>query len=219
MNLAQKLLVFDMDGVILDSLDNLSNCLIESVAKFCTSEKVYQDFKEYDIGNPGISRFGKVDYFLDLQKNVSDYKRETVYSSILEEFDRLSLQARLNSDIDETIFHFAKSDSDYNLVLLSNCDNQQLKIISAQFGLHKVFESRLIGTPPSKEIRMAQIMEDYKPSKTYSISDSESDATIARKHEMTFVFIERFARDKGEWCADNELKFEKMSDFHSTLDW
>ncbi len=219
MNLTQKLLVFDMDGVILDSLDNLSSCLIESVAKFCISDKVYQDFKNYDIGNPGISRFGKVDYFLDLQKDVSDYKREKVYLSILEEFNRLSLQARLNSEIDEDIFQFAKADSDYDLVLLSNCDNQQLKIISAQFGLHKVFENRLIGTPPSKEIRMSQILEDYEPSSAYSISDSESDAIIARKHEMTFVFIEKFARDKGEWCVDKELKFENMFDFHSTLNW
>jgi phosphoglycolate phosphatase-like HAD superfamily hydrolase len=213
----RKLLIFDMDGVILDSLENLSNCLVESVAKFCISDKVYQAFKEFDLGNPGISRFDKVNYFLNLQKDVSDYKRDTVYSSILEEFDKLSLQARLNSKIDDAIFHFGTLPQNYNSILLSNCDNQQLKIISAQFGLHKVFANKLVGTPPSKEIGMQEIISDNVASKTYSISDSESDAVIARGNELDFVFIEKFARDNGNWCQKNELKFKNLSDFCSTL--
>ena len=213
----QNLLIFDMDGVVLDSLENLSNCLIESVSKFCISDKVYLEFKEFDISNPGISRFDKVNYFLDLQKDVSDYKRETVYSSILEEFDVLSLQARLKSEIDDAIFYFADLSDKYNLILLTNCDNHQLKIISAQFGLHKVFANKLIGTPPSKDLRMQQIISESKPSKTFSISDSESDAEIARKHEINFVFIERFARDNGEWCIESDLKFRKLEDFRFTL--
>jgi phosphoglycolate phosphatase-like HAD superfamily hydrolase len=213
----RKLLIFDMDGVILDSLENLSNCLVESVAKFCISDKVYQAFKEFDLGNPGISRFDKVNYFLNLQKDVSDYKRDTVYSSILEEFDKLSLQARLNSKIDDAIFHFGTLPKNYNSILLSNCDNQQLKIISAQFGLHKVFANKLVGTPPSKEIRMQEIISDNVASKTYSISDSESDALIARRNELDFVFIEKFARDTGDWCQENELKFKNLVDFYSTF--
>jgi phosphoglycolate phosphatase-like HAD superfamily hydrolase len=213
----RKLLIFDMDGVILDSLENLSNCLVESVAKFCISDKVYRDFKEFDLGNSGISRFDKVNYFLNLQKDVSDYKRETVYSSILEEFDKLSLRARLNSKIDDDIFHFVNLNEDYDLILLSNCDNQQLKIISAQFGLHKVFANKLIGTPPSKETRMQQILSENKPSKTYSISDSESDAVIARNHKLDFVFIERFARDNGGWCGENEQRFKNLLEFRTSL--
>ena len=211
------LLVFDMDGVILDSLENLSNCLIKSVAKFCISDKVYLDFKEFDLENPGISRFDKINYFLNLQKDVSDYKREAVYSSILEEFDSLSLQARLDSKIDDAIFHFANLNQNHDLILLSNCDNQQLKIISAQFGLHKVFGNKLVGTPPSKEITMQQIIGQYKPTKTYSISDSESDAVIARNHKLDFVFIERFARGDGGWCGDKEQRFKNLSDFRTSL--
>jgi phosphoglycolate phosphatase-like HAD superfamily hydrolase len=203
-----------MDGVILDSLENLSNCLVESVAKFCISDNVYLDFKEFDLKNPGISRFDKINYFLNLQKDVSDYKREAVYSSILEEFDTLSLQARLDSKIDDAVFHFANLTQNHDLILLSNCDNQQLKIISAQFGLHKVFANKLFGTPPSKEVRMQQIIGQYKPTKTYSISDSESDAVIARNHKLDFVFIEKFARDEGEWCITNELKFKNLNDFY-----
>ena len=210
----QKLLIFDMDGVVLDSLENLSNCLIESVSKFCISDKVYLEFKEFDISNPGISRFDKVNYFLDLQKDVSDYKRETVYLSILEEFDVLSLQARLKSEIDDAIFYFADLSDKYNLILLTNCDNHQLKIISAQFGLHKVFANKLIGTPPSKDLRMQQIISENKPSKTFSISDSESDAVIARRHQLDFVFIQRFARDDGNWCQKKDLKFKNLSSFH-----
>ena len=40
--------VFDMDGVILDSLDNLSSCLIKAVEPFCQSDEHYQSFSKFD---------------------------------------------------------------------------------------------------------------------------------------------------------------------------
>jgi hypothetical protein len=64
---------------------------------------------------------------------------------------------------------------------------------------------------------MQEIISDNVASKTYSISDSECDALIARRHELDFVFIEKFARDTGDWCQENELKFKNLSDFSSTL--
>ena len=209
------LIIFDMDGVVLNSLEKLSSCLIDSISNFCTSEKVFQDFKKYDLINPGLSRFDKVKYFLELQKNLTDYNQEALFNSILQEFDRLSLIARLESDIDQSVFSFNDLNVNNNLYLLSNCDNDQLQKVSAQFGLHRVFGKNLIGTPPSKDSRMDQILRIRNETNIFSISDSESDAIIARDRKLKFVFIEKFARDKGDWCLSSELKLNDLQELRS----
>ena len=201
-----------MDGVILNSLERLSSCLIESVSNFCTSEEVFQDFKRHDLNNPGLSRFDKVNYFLELQKDSTDYNQEALFESILNEFNRLSLNARLNSELDESIFSFIDLNVENNLFLLSNCDNDQLQKVSAQFGLHRVFGKNLIGTPPNKDTRMDQILLSRNESNIFSISDSESDAIIARNNNMKFAFIQRFARDDGNWCLESEFKFTSLKE-------
>ena len=70
--------VFDMDGVILDSLDNLSNCLIKAIEPFCQSDEQYQTFSKFDKENPGLSRFEKTDFFLASLPNVSHVKTEKI---------------------------------------------------------------------------------------------------------------------------------------------
>jgi hypothetical protein len=204
-----------MDGVILDSLEKLSGCLIESVSNFCTSDRVFNEFKTYDLINPGLSRFDKVNYFLELQKEFTNYKREVLFDAILQEFDKLALNARLSSEIDENVFSFIDLNVEDNLFLLSNCDNNQLQTVSAHFGLHRIFGKNLIGTPPSKDLRMAQILSTSNSLEIFSISDSESDAIISRENKIKFAFIERFARDKGGWCLDSELKFANLKELRS----
>ena len=61
--MTEKILVFDMDGLILNSLDALSNCMQNAIESFCKNQKQFEDFKEYDFDNPGLSRFEKIDFF------------------------------------------------------------------------------------------------------------------------------------------------------------
>lgn len=203
-------LIFDMDGVILDSLSKLSNCLIESISSFCSSEIVYEKFKSYDLANPGLSRFEKIDFFLDLQKDLGDYNRKAISESILSKFDELSMNARIASKIDEDIFSFANLNVSNNLVLVSNCDKNQLRSISAHFGLHKVFKNQLFGTPPNKSEIVKSLVSRSNAMKIYSISDSESDAIIARNYGIDFVFIEKFARTPADWIKPSEIYLQDL---------
>ena len=75
--------VFDMDGVILDSLENLSSCLIKAVEPFCQSNEQYKEFSKFDRDNPGLSRFEKTDFFLGSLPNNSHINAKKSNSKFL----------------------------------------------------------------------------------------------------------------------------------------
>ena len=212
------ILVFDMDGVILNSLESLSKCLVTSISKFCQSKEDYERFIEYDLANPGISRFEKVDFFLGSFEIKSNMNLDLVRQAILQDFDNNSLRVRLESEVESDIFQINKFAPKENCVLLSNCDNVQLKIIAAHFGFFHLFGRGLFGTPPNKESRMSEIIRNSDVSRVISISDSETDAIIARVQKVDFVFISRFARDDGSWMKDGELGFETIGKFYQYLE-
>ena len=205
--------VFDMDGVILDSLDNLSNCLIKAIEPFCQSNEQYQTFSKFDKENPGLSRFEKTDFFLASLPNISHVKTEKIKQQILDQFDSLSLNARLSSTIDESTFILSKTIAPKNLIVLSNCDNSQLTTIAAHFGFHQIFSGGIIGTPPSKKNRFSDLVTKHNSSAFVSISDSESDAIIARSLGVAFAFIQNFARDQALWLKDDESRFQTLEEF------
>jgi len=205
--------VFDMDGVILNSLDNLSSCLIKAIEPFCQSDEQYKTFSKYDRENPGLSRFEKTDFFLESLTNSSHLNIGKIKQQILNQFNSYSLEARLTSQLDESIYSLPQKIAPRNLILLSNCDNTQLRVIAAHFGFHQIFGGGLLGTPPSKKNRFVDLVNNSKSSAFVSISDSESDAIIARSLNVSFVFIQCFARDKAPWLNDGEKKFQTIREF------
>ena len=210
--------VFDMDGVILDSLDNLSSCLIKAIEPFCQSDEQYKTFSKYDRENPGLSRFEKTDFFLESLPNSSHINTEKIKLQILDQFNSYSLDARLTSRIDESIYGLPKKIAPRNLSLLSNCDNSQLGVIAAHFGFHQIFSGGIIGTPPSKRSRFSDLVDQNNTNAFVSISDSESDAIIARSLNVSFVFIQNFARDQALWLKENESRFQNILEFILSCD-
>ena len=210
--------VFDMDGVILDSLDNLSSCLIKAVEPFCQSDEQYQSFSKFDKENPGLSRFEKTDFFLESLPYNSHIKIDKIRQQILDKFDSFSLDARISSTIDESTYILPSRIAPRNLLLLSNCENSQLSITAAHFGFHQVFSGGIIGTPPSKKSRFSKLVNENNLSSFVSISDSESDAIIARSLGVAFAFIQNFARDQAPWLNDNENRFQTIKEFILSID-
>lgn len=205
--------VFDMDGVILNSLDSLSRCLLKAIQPFCQSNAQYTKFSKYDSENPGLSRFEKIDFFLNSLSLTNHTDTKKIKHQILDKFELCSLEARLKSEIDESTYDLPKKITINNLILLSNCDNTHLRVIADHFGFHQIFSGGLIGTPPSKKIRFEHLMNNYKSKNFVSISDSESDAIIARSLNVPFAFIQNFARDEAPWLRTNENRFQNISEF------
>lgn len=200
--------MFDLDGLILDSLNDLSKCLVGAVSNHANKFEL-EVFQKYDITNPGASRFTKVDYFLEEIAQEKDSNRQRI--EILEDFAERSFDVRKNAKMSSSFenfiikFHFLKH------ILLSNCDNSQIAEVLEYHGISKYFNSGIIGTPPSKEHRAAAIRSEFSDSRILSLSDSESDAIVARKFGFDFLYVNEFARGCDPWILKNEYRVENFS--------
>ena len=203
-----QIFVFDLDGLILDSLDDLSKCLLGAVSNYA-SESELDAFQVYDVKNPGYSRFTKVDYFL--QEITQEKDPDTKRIEILNDFSERSFYARKNAKISSGFEKFVTRYQNLSHILLSNCDNSQIVGVSEHHGITKYFNSGIIGTPPSKELRAEAIRSEFPDSQILSLSDSESDAVIARKSNFDFLYINEFARGCEPWILENEYRVESFS--------
>jgi phosphoglycolate phosphatase-like HAD superfamily hydrolase len=199
--------LFDLDGLLIDSLDRLSSSLIGAVSKHSNASQL-NEFKGYDVKNPGLSRFEKVEHFVENILKKPNYDSDL----ILEEFDRLSLIARTGAYISPFIFKLHELHKDKNWILLTNCDNNQLLEVSQVFKLNVIFGESLIGTPPSKAVRAREIRDKIPNKKVLSISDSKSDYLIARQNKFDFLFIEEFSRGNQDWNFNKYFSVSSIED-------
>ena len=200
-------LLFDLDGLLIDSLDRLSSSLVESVSAYSNLEQLNY-FETYDKKNPGLSRFEKVNHFINVILKDPNFDSKL----ILNEFDRLSLIARTGAYISPHVFKLYEKYSHKIWILLTNCENNQLSAVSEIFKLNLIFGKNLIGTPPSKDIRAREIRKINSRSKILSISDSESDCLIAKENDFDFLFIEEFSRGNKDWIVGQYFSVKSIED-------
>ena len=202
-----EILLFDLDGLLIDSLDKLSNGLISAVSKFAEPEEL-QVFTTYDRANPGLSRFEKIAFFAD----EIAFNRKIDQVLILEEFHKESLKARIESKLSEAIFDLRAAFKSKKWILLTNCDVTQIVEVVNTLGLDAVFGENLIGTPPTKHTQARNIRESYPNSAILSISDSESDGEIARENSFDFLFVEEFSRGDKNWTLEGYFKVSNLKE-------
>ena len=74
-----KSIIFDCDGVLLDSNTIKSEAFYQSVLPF--GQKYADEFIQYHKNNGGISRYKKFEYFLNKTNHVNYFEREKEISS------------------------------------------------------------------------------------------------------------------------------------------
>lgn len=210
-------LVFDMDGLLIDSLPGLANAMVGSVKSLLGDESSIESFIDFDFNNPGMSRFEKIDWALD-ESGLVETKRSKAREDCLKAFDRLSLEARIEADLDSHVFMFSKLENT-ELSVLSNCDNRILPTVIAHHGLSKIFGGRLFGTPPGKRDTLKELLSTpgKQGERFIFISDSESDFEVAEDCGVDFAYIKRFARSIEVPDAMERTGFESLRDFYETL--
>lgn len=203
-----QVLVFDMDGLLLDSLDNLSNALTGCVESDM-SPSDFKEFLNYDRLNPGKSRYDKFEYaYTVILKNIDHEKQ---IKKALINFGKKSLSARIESDLDASIFELHESLKLMDFVLLSNCANEQIEKVITHHKLDSVFQNKVYGTPPTKLETMKRIVQENPGKKVLSISDSLSDAEVAEELSIDFLYIHKFARGNTEWIKENYFSVPSLS--------
>jgi len=201
-------LVFDMDGLLLNSLDNLSSALTGCV-KIDMDDSTFAKFLEYDRMNPGKSRYEKFKYAYQTLLVSENYKEKIDFA--LGKFEEKSLTARIQSELDDAIFTLFELHRSKKFILLSNCANNQINRVVLHHELESIFQDNVFGTPPTKLETLTALFQENPGCRFISISDSESDAEAAESLGIDFLYIHRFARGNMEWIKEGYFTSPSLS--------
>ncbi len=180
-----KNIIFDFDGVILDSVPVKTEAFKKLFEEF-PIDRVNQ-LIEYHLTNGGKSRYIKIKYFFNEILNQEISEKEILryanrYSKLTKE--ELSKSKYL---VEETMDFIKKNYQKYNLHVASGADENDLRYICDSLNLKQYFLS-INGSPKIKSEIVRSLLTDYNYSKdeTILIGDSVNDFEAAESNEIEF---------------------------------
>lgn len=180
-----KNIIFDFDGVILDSVPIKTEGFKKLFQNF-PNEKVYK-LIEYHIQNGGISRYKKIKYFFNelLNKEISE-------NEILEyakKYSILTKEELANPKylIEDSLDFIKQNYKKYNMHIASGADENDLRYICEKLDLSQYFLS-IHGSPKIKSDIVKTILEynNYNKDETILIGDSINDYEATKTNNINF---------------------------------
>ena len=180
-----KNILFDFDGVILDSM---------SIRDY-GFKKIFEDFDdnlvnkllEYHNQNGGLSRYVKIKYFYNklLKQEISEEKIIN-YADNFSKIMKIELVDR-NYLITDTLKFIQENYKKYNLHIVSGSDDKELKYLCKELGIDSFFQS-VNGSPTHKNMLVKNVLSNnkYIESETILIGDSVNDYDAAIENNLEF---------------------------------
>lgn len=180
-----KNIIFDFDGVILDSMPIRDFGFREILKEY--PENLVDKFIEFHQYNAGLSRFYKIKYFYNeiLKKEISEEKIKE-YADKFSEIMKKQLTNKKYLIMDSVNF-IEKNYLKYNMHVASGSEEKELQFLCKELGLEKYFKS-IHGSPMHKNELVRIIIEknNYKIEETIMTGDSINDYDAAQVNEINF---------------------------------
>lgn len=181
-----KTILWDFDGVILDSMEVRDNGFT-TIFKDFGSENV-EKLLDYHRLNGGLSRYVKIRYFYEkiLGERISE-NEVTVLAERFSEIMRLEL-TNPKYLIPETVDFISQNKDNYNFHIVSGSDQKELRFLCQELGLTHFFIS-IHGSPTPKKILVKNLIVKYgyDQEKTCLIGDSINDFEAADDNRIHFL--------------------------------
>lgn len=182
----KKVIIFDFDGVILDSM-KVRDLGFREIFKNYDKNKV-ERLIEYHRINGGLSRFHKIKYFYNniLEQNINQEKIDKYvdeFSKIMKE--ELTQQKYIIKDCIQFIH---KKNKEYDMHIASGSEEKELQYICEQLGISNYFLS-INGSPTNKNelVKKILIENNYNCGEVVIIGDSINDYEAAIKNNISFI--------------------------------
>ena len=189
-----KNIIFDFDGVILDSIPVKTEAFRKLFEEF-PKNKV-DKLIDYHLENGGKSRYIKIQYFFNeilhqdiSEKDIQNYANK--YSELTKQ--ELANQKYLISD---TIDFIKSNYQKYNMHIASGADENDLRYICESLELNQYFIS-INGSPKIKSEIVKDILIDnnYSKDETILIGDSINDFEAAKINNINFYMYKNDIKD------------------------
>ena len=199
-----KAIVFDCDGVILDS-----NKIKTEAFRFVADQfgaKSAQLLVDFHVKNGGISRYKKFEYLLS---NILCRKLiKSEVDDLAEQFSKLVYQGLLACPMASGLHELREKTDSAKWFIASGADQEELRRVFSARGISDYFNGGIYGSPTSKDdILVREIANGNLESPTLFLGDSRYDHQVANSAGLDFIFISRWSefKDWKKYCKINSI--------------
>lgn len=173
-----SLLVFDCDGVLLESVDVKTTAFRETVQEF--GPVAADRMVDYHISNGGVSRYKKFEWFYSevLERKITDNELQTLAGR----FQKLAHDGVMSAPMVPGAMACLKSL--YHQIPIYVASGAPQEELITVFNARKLtrFFIKIYGSPPSKETLLQRIIDEEgaNPTTTLMVGDSSTDLSAAQ---------------------------------------
>ncbi|HSI43911.1 MAG TPA: HAD family hydrolase [Methylotenera sp.] len=211
-----KTIVFDCDGVVLDSNIVKTEAYFRTAKNLGATDAQAQALVDYHIKLGGISRYHKFDYYL--KEILKKPATEQAIQELLNEFGRELEVGLMECAIAEGLLDLRKKTANSNWLILSGGDQHELRTLfdkrTLENGqkLYELFDGGIFGSPDNKDEVLAREKENGNIKlPALFLGDSKYDFEAADRAGIDFVFLSNWTEvpDWEAYSKTNQLKVMK----------
>lgn len=213
MNIASyKSIVFDCDGVVLDSNVVKTEAYFRTAKNLGASDAHAQALVDYHVRLGGISRYHKFDYYL--REIVKQPVTTAAIQTLLDEFARELEVGLMECEIAEGLAELREATPNAVWSILSGGDQEELRTLFAKrklpsgVSLDHLFDGGIFGSPDNKdEVLAREKANGSLKLPALFLGDSKYDHEAATNAELDFIFLSNWTEvpDWQEYCASNHI--------------
>lgn len=205
MNLTRyNTLVFDCDGVILDSNKVKTDAFRYAAAPYGDTSS--QALVNYHTQNGGISRFAKFEFFL--REIIRQPVTEAAMQELLARFESKSRQGLLECAIAPGLQELKIRTPHTRWMVVSGASQTELHKVFAQRNIDHWFDAGIYGSPDSKdEILARELASGNLSQPALFLGDSRYDHIASTRAGLDFLFISGWTEFSGwqTYCAQRAI--------------
>jgi phosphoglycolate phosphatase-like HAD superfamily hydrolase len=202
-----KTIVFDCDGVVLDSNVVKTEAYFRAAKNLGHTDAQAQALVDYHVKLGGISRYHKFEWYL--REVLNQTVTEQAVQVLLDEFARELEVGLMECPIAEGLPILREATKAANWMILSGGDQQEIRTLFGKRNLTQYFDGGLFGSPNNKdEVLAREKANGNVQMPALFIGDSKYDFEAAHRAGLDFVFMSDWTEvaDWQDYCAANNLQ-------------
>jgi len=201
-----KTLVFDCDGVILDSNQLKIQAYYDTAIGFGANEAQAQALVDYHVQLGGISRYHKFEYFL--REITHQPVQDHLMKDLLQRFSHEVVQGLLKCEMAPGLQELRQATLHSKWMLVSGGDQAEKRTVFAKLGIDKLFDAGIFGSPDYKDDILAREKAGSSLQQpAIFFGDSRYDHEAATGAGFDFVFVSGWTDFIGwqEYCTKHNI--------------
>jgi phosphoglycolate phosphatase-like HAD superfamily hydrolase len=199
-----KSIIFDCDGVILDSNPIKTKAFYKVALSFGHDNAT--ELVEYHKVNGGISRYKKLEYFIT---NILEIElNKSLLESLITSYSLEVMNELLSCRIAEDFFNSSSGSIGAKWFVVSGGDQTELRDVFACRGLLQFFSGGVYGSPKTKEDIIGELLTlNELTFPVLFIGDSKYDYKVSQEFGFDFVFMSNWTEVTNweEWVLENNI--------------